>query len=147
MSNHNIQITTEDHKRLTDLLALNVIQLISSADQLRELQAELDRAQILSSDEVPGDVVTMDSTIVLRDLDTYETETYTLVYPERANIEEDRLSVLAPVGTAVLGYRVGDEVRWRVPEGHRRLRIEQVTYQPERQAIHCEAQQELAAIH
>jgi regulator of nucleoside diphosphate kinase len=134
MNRSPIYITAEDHIKLTALLTSRVALLISSPDLLAELQAELDHAQIVSPEEVPEDLVTMDSTITLRDLDTLETETYTLVYPERANIAEDRLSVLAPIGTAVLGYRVGDEVRWQVPEGWRRLRIEQVLYQPERQA-------------
>ena len=74
----------------------------------------------------------MNSTVVLRDLDTGEVETYTLVYPNHADIARNRLSVLAPVGTAILGYHVGDVVRWRVPAGVRRLRVEEVLFQPER---------------
>jgi regulator of nucleoside diphosphate kinase len=74
----------------------------------------------------------MNSTVSLRDLGTNEVETYTLVFPECADIANNKLSVLAPIGTAVLGYRVGDEFRWRVPEGWRKLKIEQVIFQPER---------------
>jgi regulator of nucleoside diphosphate kinase len=76
----------------------------------------------------------MNSTVRLRDLDTGEEETYTLVYPAQANVEENRISVLAPVGTAIIGYRVGDAVTWRVPGGRVRLRVEEVLYQPERAA-------------
>jgi regulator of nucleoside diphosphate kinase len=99
---------------------------------LAELIAELQRAEVVPSDEVPSDVVTMNSTVVLRDLDTGEEETYTLVYPNHADIARNRLSVLAPIGTAILGYQVGDVVRWRVPAGMRRLRVEDVLFQPER---------------
>ncbi len=56
---------------------------------------------------------------------------YTIVYPEEADIEHDRLSVLAPIGTALLGYRVGDEIAWEVPAGMKKIRIEQIIYQPE----------------
>ena len=76
---------------------------------------------------------TMDLEVtVVRDLDTDEVDTYTLVYPDRADIANQRLSVLAPIGTAILGYRVGDEVSWQVPAGWRRLRVDEVLFQPER---------------
>jgi regulator of nucleoside diphosphate kinase len=78
----------------------------------------------------------MNSTIVLRDLDTQDVESYTLVYPEQADIANGKLSVLAPIGTAVLGQRVGDVLRWHVPAGRRRLKIEQVVYQPEREGAY-----------
>jgi regulator of nucleoside diphosphate kinase len=81
---------------------------------------------------VLGDVITMNSTVRLRDLDTDETFEYTLVYPQDANTDEDKVSVLAPVGTALIGNRVGDEIEWPVPSGTIHLKVEEVTYQPER---------------
>jgi regulator of nucleoside diphosphate kinase len=87
-------------------------------------------------EDVPPRIVTMNSTVVLRDLDTKEDETYTLVFPDAADIATDRLSVLAPVGTAILGERVDDVVRWRVPQGWRRLKVERVVYQPEREGAY-----------
>ena len=125
-------ITTEDYQRLEALLTSKVARFVSGSDRVDELQAELNRARVVPQDSVPADVVTMNSTVTLRDLDTSEIETYTLVYPDRADIANDQLSILAPIGTAILGYRVGDELRWRVPEGWRRLKVEQVDYQPER---------------
>ena len=74
----------------------------------------------------------MNSTVRLLDPRTKEVDTYTLVYPEDANIAEGKLSVLAPIGTAILGYRVGDVVRWQVPSGMTRVRIEELVFQPER---------------
>ena len=79
--------------------------------------------------------MTMNSTVTLRDLETNERETYTLVYPEQADIANDRLSVLAPVGTAILGQRVGDELKWRVPGGWRRFKVQRVLFQPEREGV------------
>jgi regulator of nucleoside diphosphate kinase len=95
------------------------------------LQTELGRAQVVSQHDVPSDVVTMNSTLTLRDLRTNEVETYTLVFPDRADIANYKLSVLAPIGTAILGARAGDEIRWRAPHGWRHLRVEQVIYQPQ----------------
>jgi regulator of nucleoside diphosphate kinase len=137
MPRRKIVITDRDHIRLTSMLESEFAQAIGEESYLADLQSELERAVIADSDEVPSDVVTMNSKVQLRDLDTGEHETYTLVYPGQANIAAGRLSILAPIGTAILGYRVGDVVRWRVPGGWRRLQVEEVLYQPEREgALH-----------
>jgi regulator of nucleoside diphosphate kinase len=132
MMRRQIVLTIEDHQRLKSLLTSNLARLVGGTVRVDELQAELDRAQVVPQSDVPKDVVTMNSTVALRDLDTNELEIYTLVYPDRADIANDKLSVLAPIGTAILGYRVGDELQWRVPAGWRRLKVEQVIFQPER---------------
>jgi regulator of nucleoside diphosphate kinase len=133
MKHRKIIITAEDHRRLENMLGSNTARFISGDDRVAELQGELKRAEVMSPADVPNDVVTMNSTVVLRDLDTQDLETYTLVYPDDADIANHKLSVLAPIGTAVLGFRIGDELRWRVPAGWRRLKIENVLFQPERQ--------------
>jgi regulator of nucleoside diphosphate kinase len=132
MASSNIIITKADRVRLETLLDSEFASAISPKEYLDDLRAELGRAEIVSPEDVPRSVVTMNSTVVLRDMDTNEKETYTLVFPEEADIANDRLSVLAPVGTAILGERVGESVRWRVPQGWRRLKVERVVYQPER---------------
>jgi regulator of nucleoside diphosphate kinase len=132
MADRQILITAEDYQQLEALLASPVVSFVYGCDRLHELQTELRRAEIVSKEDVPSDVVTMNSTVSLRDLGTNEIETYTLVYPDRADIADHKLSVLAPIGTAILGYRVGDEFRWWVPRGWRNLKVEQVIYQPER---------------
>ena len=132
MPRRKIYITQIDLQRLCRVVASELDLNDGSNRHLTELIAELERAEVVLSDEIPDDVVTMNSTVVLRDLDTGETETYTLVYPNHANIARNRLSVLAPVGTAILGNHVGDVVRWRVPAGVRRLRVEEVIFHPER---------------
>jgi regulator of nucleoside diphosphate kinase len=73
----------------------------------------------------------MNSKAQVRDLEDDEVMTYTLVFPAKANVDEGQLSVLAPIGTAMLGHRVGDEFEWHVPAGAIRLRVEKVLYQPE----------------
>jgi len=135
MTRRTIFITDIDRRRLEHLLASDFTEAIQSKSYLTDLQAELQRAKIVESASVPRDVVTMDSRVRLRDLDSGEVETYTLVYPDQANIAENKLSILAPIGTAILGYRVGDIVQWRVPGGRRRLRLEEVLYQPEREGV------------
>ena len=73
----------------------------------------------------------MNSKAQVRDLDDKELMTYTMVFPGKANVDEGMISVLAPIGTAMLGHRVGDEFEWHVPAGAIRLRVEKVLYQPE----------------
>lgn len=133
MKRRQIILTFEDYSRLRSLLASKATTVFSDSALLQDLYVELDRARVVDSAEIPKDVVTMNSTVTLRDCQTRETETYTLVYPNQADIANNRLSVLAPVGSAILGYEVGDEFRWPVPTGWRRLKVEQVAYQPERE--------------
>jgi regulator of nucleoside diphosphate kinase len=95
------------------------------------LREELDRGRVVAPAEVPEGVVTMRSRVRVRDLKSRETETYTLVFPEEADIEIGKLSVLAPLGTALLGTRVGDVIEFEAPAGTRRLKVEKVLYQPE----------------
>ena len=81
--------------------------------------------------DVPSDVITMRSKVRLKDLSTGEEMVYSLVFPTEANLDEGKISVLAPIGTAMLGYSRGDVIEWEVPSGVRRLKVEQVIYQPE----------------
>ncbi len=99
--------------------------------RVEELESELKRALIVDSDKVPPDIVTMNSKVYLRDMDTGKDEFYQLVYPEDADIEQSRISILAPIGTAILGYKVGDIIEWKVPAGLRKLKIKKILYQPE----------------
>jgi len=129
MQDKQIFITETDRERLQTLIAKQRVE--ATGRHVATLQAELDRAVVVQPREVTPDVVTMRSTVELTDLDTGGTETHTLVFPEEADIEQGKLSVLAPIGTAILGCRVGDELEWTVPAGTRRLRVAKVLYQPE----------------
>jgi regulator of nucleoside diphosphate kinase len=135
MAKPTIVITEADLDRLSTLLASEFAKVISPVEYLDDLRAELSKARIVQPDKAPRNAVTMNSTVTLRDLETGERETYTLVYPDRADIANNRLSVLAPVGTAILGQRVGDEITWKVPSGWRRLKVQRVVSQPEREGL------------
>jgi len=131
MTTRNIIITDADRRRLGTLIERATSDGLGARRYLDDLEHELDRAHVVDPCEVPSDVVTMNSTVRLRDLDTDEIETYTLVYPRDADIDENRISVLAPIGTAMIGYRVGDVIEWPVPSGTARFRVDEVLYQPE----------------
>ncbi|GAB6179859.1 nucleoside diphosphate kinase regulator [Desulfotomaculum defluvii] len=127
-----IYMTNVDKERLQKLIAKEKeVRWNMGKEYLSGLERELERALLVSSQEVPPSVITMNSKVLLEDLSTGEEMTYTLVYPEEADVLEDKISVLAPVGTAILGYQVGDILDWPVPDGIVRLRVKEILYQPE----------------
>lgn len=127
---NSIIITKADFDQLYQLVERR--RDSGSADRLYldTLEQELDQAEIVEPEAIPKDVVTMNSEVRLKDLDSGDLKTYTLVFP-RLNMPENGISVLAPIGTALLGYRAGDVIEWKVPKGIRRFQILEVTYQPE----------------
>jgi regulator of nucleoside diphosphate kinase len=131
MKERTIFVTEEDMQRLNDLV--ESAERISSRDlqHLRMLKEELAQAEIVTSDEIPADVVTMNSRVRLKDLDSGRESIYALVFPRDADVAQGRISVLAPIGTAIIGYRAGDVIVWSVPAGERRFKLEEILYQPE----------------
>ncbi len=125
-----IYITEADCKRLRRLIAAR--RAANSADQeyLETLEQELDRAEVVEPEAIPHDVVTMNSEVRLEDLDSRSVQSYKLVFPNQFRWD-NAVSVLAPIGTAMLGYRVGDIIESRVPKGIRRFKVVEVIYQPE----------------
>ncbi|RPJ54597.1 MAG: nucleoside diphosphate kinase regulator [Dehalococcoidia bacterium] len=131
MSDNLIYVTEFDLERLNKLLQEAQYTQYRDSDYLIQLQAELNRSKVVAPQEVPHDVITMNSTVCLVDLNTGEEEKYTLVFPEDADIEQGKISILAPIGTGMLGYKVGDIFEWTVPDGKRRLKVKSILYQPE----------------
>jgi len=131
MQSKKIYITEYDAKRLQALFDVARRSQYYGSHDLKNLGAELSRATVVASKDIPHDVITMNSTVRLLDLSTNEEMTYTLVFPEQAEIGEGKISVLAPIGTAMLGYRVGDTISWTVPAGVRKIKILSILYQPE----------------
>lgn len=131
MAKRKLYISEFDKSRLEELIA--VAEDFGGQDRkdLESLTKELAKAEVVSPKNVPPTVVTMNSKVVLRDQDTSEEMTYVLVFPKDANIDAGAISVLAPVGTAILGYAKGDVVEWSVPSGVRRILIKDILYQPE----------------
>ncbi|HDP88505.1 MAG TPA: nucleoside diphosphate kinase regulator [Thioalkalivibrio sp.] len=129
-SKPNIIVSEQDYERLEKLLdSLPADAFPGKA----ALEAELERADIVDSKDVPPDVVTMNSTVRFRVSSSDEEFRLTLVYPKDLDASGEKISILAPVGSALLGLSQGDEIEWPSPGGGRlRVRIEEVVYQPER---------------
>ena len=126
-----IVITNKDLERLRELIRHSRKLRTEDHAYLLALEQELKQAEVVDPDTIPPDVVTMNSTVLVRVDGSRRGQTWMIVYPEDADMNEDRVSVLAPLGTALLGYRVGDTVEWDMPAGRRRYHIVKVTHQPE----------------
>lgn len=127
-----IHITEVDLARLRKLIeAARDSGVDANTPYMNKLEGELDRANIVDPKEIAIDAITMRSKVRLKDLQSRKEMIYSLVFPNEADVDEGRISVLAPVGTAMIGYRVGDIIEWEVPSGLRRLKVEEVLYQPE----------------
>jgi regulator of nucleoside diphosphate kinase len=129
----SIYLTQEDLDRLFDLL--ETYGTGAGAEPLQKLESELVRAVVVSPAEIPKDVVTMNSRVVFEDETTGDRREITLVYPKHADIASGKVSVLVPVGTALLGMRVGQSIDWELPNGQKhRYKVVAVPFQADSHA-------------
>ncbi len=126
-----IYITTLDYARLSSLLSNERNHGMQSAINLQNLARELFRAVKVEPEKIPADIVTMNTVIEFTDLDNNISKELKLVYPQNADIRKGYVSVIAPIGTALLGYRKGDVIEWDVPAGKKKFLISEILYQPE----------------
>jgi len=115
---NNIVVADSDYRKL--------LALIDNTDSpaAEALDTELSRAEIVPDHKLPADAVAMDSTVSFRDLDSGAETTVTLVFPRHADVNTMKISILSPVGSALIGLRVGGQIDWPLPGGrHRRLEV------------------------
>lgn len=124
-----IYITEFDKQRLMKFIEEELRNTQSLDDAMKKLKNEVENAKVVSSQEIPHDVITMNSAVQLH-LNDEDIEV-TLVFPEEADFSNNKMSVLSPIGTAILGYREGDTVEWAVPSGITQIHIKKIIYQPE----------------
>ncbi len=122
---HDLIITNTDLQKLLPVLDQH------DSPAAESLDAELHRATIVEQRQVPPDVVTMNSEVVYEDLTTHQQRTVRVVFPKDADANTGRVSVLAPIGSALLGLRVGQTIEWAVPNGKKKIRVVEIRYQPE----------------
>ncbi|NUN05220.1 MAG: nucleoside diphosphate kinase regulator [Bdellovibrio sp.] len=123
---NRIFITDQDYHRLMTLVGQHESAMAGA------LEEELSRAHVIAQTEIPRDVVTMNSKVKFSDDSTSQESEITLVYPQDANLEQGRVSILAPVGIALLGLSVGQSIDWKMPNGTvKKLRVKDVIFQPE----------------
>lgn len=130
MRNRKIYVTENDKIKLKSLFTTTIGFRSRDLKSVKDLLNELDRAEVIKDESMIENVVTMNSTVLVKDLKTNEELTYTIVYPEHANSSENKISILAPIGTALLGFKEGDIIEWEVPAGKRKLKVKKILSQP-----------------
>lgn len=125
-----IFVTTRNMQRLQALL--DGTASLRNAEAAENLESELASAVVVDPEQIPANVVTMGSRVRFRDEESGQIREITLVYPKDADPQTGKVSILAPVGAALIGLAVGEIVDWPLPGGRRkRLRLEEILYQPE----------------
>lgn len=131
MKRNSIVVTETDYYRLKQLVDIKDMKRKNDGAYYQRLYIELERAKKVDPEKVDPNVVTMNTEIDFLDLTTKKSRQIKLVYPDQADISKGWVSVLAPIGTALLGYCKGDVIEWEVPLGKKQFMIREILYQPE----------------
>lgn len=126
-----ITLSRVDHARILKSIENAKFSGTINTAEAEKLLTELSNATIVEPQEIPADVVTMNSEVKISFSKTKRSVVFKIVYPDQANIRENKISIFSPIATALIGYRVSDEIEWIVPAGLTRIRIEDILYQPE----------------
>ena len=102
-----------------------------SITEAEKLMEELNSATIVEPEDMPSDVVTMNSIIKMSFPNIDKHVQFQIVYPNQANVKENKISIFSPIATALIGYKIGDEIEWLVPGGLTKIKIVEIIYQPE----------------
>ena len=118
---------TRIYKAITDAKNSKTI----NSNEAEKLLSELSKAEIVPSEKIDKDVVTMNSEVKLFFENTQKEQSFKIVYPQDANLKENKISIFSPIATALIGYKIGDEIEWIVPGGMTKIKIVDLIYQPE----------------
>lgn len=132
MEKKAIYITHHDLTRLRKLIHERSKGSRGEYGSVKELEDELSRGIVVAPKNIPENVITMNSRVLLKDLDSGRTETYWLVFPDKVNAVKNPVSILSPLGTAMIGYKVGEVFDWESPSGRKQMEVLDILYQPER---------------
>lgn len=132
---HNIMkkvtLTKNDYTRIYKAITVAKNSKTINSNEAEKLLSELSKAEIVPSEKIDKDVVTMNSEVKLFFENTQKEQSFKIVYPQDANLKENKISIFSPIATALIGYKIGDEIEWIVPGGMTKIKIIDLIYQPE----------------
>ncbi|MEO8111685.1 MAG: GreA/GreB family elongation factor [Ginsengibacter sp.] len=123
---NNLVLRKDDYSLLTAYLRNARSQSTFNKRDADELQAELKKAKLVDAEEFPADVVGLNSRVRIKADGKNEAMELIIVTPDKANIKEKKISIMAPIGTALIGFRQGQKVKWKVPSGNKTFTILEV---------------------
>jgi regulator of nucleoside diphosphate kinase len=126
-----VTLTKNDYTRIYKAITDAKNSKTINSNEAEKLLSELSKAEIVPSEKIDKDVVTMNSEVKLFFKNTQKEQSFKIVYPQDANLKENKISIFSPIATALIGYRIGDEIEWIVPGGMTKIKIIDLIYQPE----------------
>lgn len=127
----NIIVNRLDYLRIQKQINEARQQKTIEVSEAEKLLKELNSGTILDPQDIPNDVVTMNSIVKISFVESGRQQEFKIVYPNEANFKEKKVSIFSPIATALIGFRVGDQIEWMVPGGLTKIRIDEIIYQPE----------------
>lgn len=116
---------------MVEIMNEEIKRTLENQRYAQDLLKELEKCEIVDPEEISDKVITMNSKVSFRFSDSDKTLVYTLVFPQEADISKGKISILSPIGTALIGYQEGDVIKWSVPSGEKQIKVEKIIYQPE----------------
>ena len=126
-----VTLTKNDYTRIYKAFTDAINSKTINSNEAEKLLSELSKAEIVPSEKIDKDVVTMNSEVKLFFENTQKEQSFKIVYPQDANLKENKISIFSPIATALIGYKIGDEIEWIVPGGMTKIKIVDHIYQPE----------------
>ncbi|PPZ92941.1 nucleoside diphosphate kinase regulator [Cloacibacterium normanense] len=126
-----VTLTKNDYTRIYKAITDAKNSKTINSNEAEKLLSELSKAEIVPSEKIDKDVVTMNSEVKLFFENTQKEQSFKIVYPQDANLKENKISIFSPIATALIGYKIGDEIEWIVPGGKTKIKIVDLIYQPE----------------
>ena len=122
-TNKKLLLTKNDYNTIMSYVRKGLSAITFNRRDAEELERELKNAKLVNSSELPADVVRLNSTVVIREEKENKLLELTLVTPEKADIKQRLVSIMSPIGTALIGFRKGQQVKWKVPAGKKTFTI------------------------
>lgn len=126
-----VTLTKNDYTRIYKAITDAKNSKTINSNEAEKLLSELSKAEIVPSEKIDKDVVTMNSEVKLFFENTQKEQSFKIVYPQDANLKENKISIFSPIATALIGYKIGGEIEWIVPGGMTKIKIVDLIYQPE----------------
>ena len=126
-----VTLTKNDYTRIYKAITDAKNSKTINSNEAEKLLSELSKAEIVPSEKIDKDVVTMNSEVKLFFENTQKEQSFKIVYPQDSNLKENKISIFPPIATALIGYKIGDEIEWIVPGGMTKIKIVDLIYQPE----------------
>jgi regulator of nucleoside diphosphate kinase len=120
---NRLVLTKEDYQIIQAFIRTGSRTVTYNRRDAEELEGELKKAKVVDKEKLPGDVVRLNSTVIIREEKENRIIELTVVTPERADIKQKLISVMSPIGTALIGFRKGQQVKWKVPAGKKTFTI------------------------